>query len=252
MIRRVAYLAVSAGMLLLVLTKSRTATAALLASLATVQVMKLQLRTKISGGVAAAWIAAAGLCCLWICGFDPATDFRELFLMGRSDESESLSGRAFIWPEVIRYARERFWFGYGYEGFWTPARIEDISDELGWGLREAHNGYLEMWLWCGVIGLVFTMFAAVAAVLACLRGFRVTHDCMYSLPLGLIVFGLLNSCLESGVVVISLVSFLLGCCLLRLALFRDQTTFLVGAKLRPGVPRADTSITISGSKFVPG
>ena len=124
---------------------------------------------EVSGGVAAAWIAAAGLCCLWICGFDPATDFRELFLMGRSDESESLSGRAFIWPEVIRYARERFWFGYGYEGFWMPARIEDISDELGWGLREAHNGYLEMWLWCGVIGLVFTMFAAVAAVLACLR-----------------------------------------------------------------------------------
>ncbi|HEY2415814.1 MAG TPA: O-antigen ligase family protein [Pirellulaceae bacterium] len=242
----------SAGMLLLVLTKSRTAAAALLASLAAVQVMKLPLRTHVSGGVATAWIAAAGLCSLWICGFDPATDFRELFLLGRSDESESLSGRTLIWPEVIHYARERFWLGYGYEGFWTPARIEDISDELGWGLREAHNGYLEMWLWLGAIGVVVSLLTAIAALAASVRGFRETGDRSYSLPLGLIVFGLFNSCLESGFVVISLVPFLLGCCLMRLALFRDQATFLAETKRGPGAPRVDASFTVPGSRFAPG
>jgi O-antigen ligase len=210
---------------LLVFTKSRTTVAALLTTIAAVQVVKLPLRVQAIGAIAAVWALTAGLCIIWIGGFDPVSDFRELFLLGRSEESESLSGRAFIWPEVIQYASERFWFGYGYEAFWTPARIEDISDELGWGLREAHNGYLEMWLWLGVVGVVLMLLATLAAVVASVRGLRITNDSSYLLPLGLLVFGLFDSCLESGIVVVSLVPFLLGCCLLRLALFRETANF---------------------------
>ena len=170
----------------------------------------------------AVWLLAIGIWAIWICGFNPINDFREIALLGRSYEAESLSGRALIWPEVSQYAHERFWLGHGYEAFWTPARIEAISEELGWGLREAHNGYLEMWLWLGVVGVALTMAAASAAVVAAVRGFRATNDMAYVLPLGVIVFSVVDSCLESGVVVVSLVPFLLGCCLMRLALFRTS------------------------------
>ena len=56
---------------------------------------------------------------------------------------------------------------------------------------------------------------------AAIRGFRATHNSAYALPLGLLVFGLINAGFESGMIVINLVPFLLGCCLIRLALFRE-------------------------------
>jgi len=140
-----------------------------------------------------AFASAAGLWTVWLCGLDPVADFRELLLLGRSDESESLSGRTLIWPELIRFARERFWLGYGYEAFWTPAHIEAISDELGWGLREAHNGYLEMWLWLGAIGVGLLLCAGIAALSSTWRALRATSDSVYLLPLGLLVVVALSS-----------------------------------------------------------
>jgi O-antigen ligase len=120
------------------------------------------------------------------------------------------------------YAKERLWLGYGYESFWTSPRIEAISSALGWGLREAHNAYLELLLWLGVVGLVLMSLVVAAGVAATIRGYRATRDPAYTLPLGLTVFGLFNAGLESGMVVITLVPFVLGCCFMRLALFREN------------------------------
>jgi exopolysaccharide production protein ExoQ len=249
--RPLLWFAFAAGIVLLLLTKSRTAVAALFAALAACQMIKLRPRALVVTGVATAWLVSAGLCGLWLCGIDPVTDGRDLVLLGRSSESESLSGRALIWPEVVRYARERFWLGYGYEAFWTPGHIEAISDELEWGLREAHNGYLEMWLWLGVVGVALLLFVAAAAIVAALRGFRVTNNAAYLLPLGLLVFGLLNSCLESGVVVVSLVPFLAGCCIMRLTLFQESLDSISGIKTLSGVSGTETELRFTESTFAP-
>jgi exopolysaccharide production protein ExoQ len=210
-----------AGVLLLLMTKSRTTAAAFFASVAAVQLVRLPLSMKVSGALAAVWLGVVGLWIVWLCGFDPTTDFRDAVLLGRAEESDTLSGRAFIWPEVMRFVQERPLLGYGYESFWTPARIEVISSELGWGLREAHNGYLEMLLWLGWTGLLLTLVATAAGLAAAVRGFLATKDSAYTLPIALLVFGLINSGLESGMVVITTVPFLLACCLLRLGLFAD-------------------------------
>jgi len=37
----------------------------------------------------------------------------------------------------------------------------------------------------------------------------------------MLVFGLINACFESGIIAIETVTFLLACCLLRMALFRE-------------------------------
>jgi O-antigen ligase len=204
------------------LTKSRTTTAAILVSLASVQVIRSPLASKCAGIFAGGWLAALALWLIWICGIDPISDFRDAVLLGRAEESDTLSGRAFIWPEVVSFASERFWLGYGYESFWTPGRIETISDKLGWGLREAHNAYLEVWLSLGAIGVTLYLLVASVALAAGVRGWRQTGQSVYALPIGLVVFGLINAGLESGMVAVSeLVPFVLGCCLLRMALFRD-------------------------------
>jgi hypothetical protein len=159
----------------------------------------------------------------WLSGVDPLSDFRDALLLGRAEESDTLSGRAFIWPEVLSFVSQRPLFGYGFESFWTPERIETISTALGWGLREAHNAYLEMLLSLGVVGLILMLFVVASGVLAAVRGYRDERDPTYTLPLGMLVFGLLNAGLESGIVVVELVTFVLACCLLRMALFRERS-----------------------------
>lgn len=206
---------------LLILTKSRTTTAAVIASLAAVQMVHTPLKTKVLAGTAMAWAACMGLWFIWTLGIDPLTDFRDAALLGRAEESETLSGRAFIWPEVLYFASHRLWLGYGYESFWTPAHIETISTNLGWGLREAHNGYLEVLLSLGMVGLVTTVAVVVTALAVSIGDYRRTKNALYTLPLGLTLFGLINAGLESGMVVINLVPFLLGCCFFQLAFFRE-------------------------------
>jgi O-antigen ligase len=206
---------------LLLLTKSRTTAAGLVVSLAAVVAVRLPAKTRWIAGGMAAWAGAVFLWMVWTLGFDPATDFRDAMLLGRAEESDTLSGRAFIWPEVLDYALQRPILGYGYEAFWTPARIETISANLGWGLREAHNAYLEVLLWLGTAGLVALLAVAASGLADSIRGYRRSRDQAYLLPLGLIVFALVNAALESGMVAITVVPFLLGCCLLRLAAFDE-------------------------------
>jgi exopolysaccharide production protein ExoQ len=204
---------------LLLLTKSRTATAAILASIAAVQLVKTRFSTKCAGMAAMLWVGAAGLWLVSVAGIDPLTDFREALLLGRADEADTLSGRAFIWPEVLSFASERFWLGYGYESFWTAERIETISDELGWGLREAHNAYLEALLWLGAVGVGLLLCVAATGLVASVRAWRRTGNAACTLPIGLLVFALINAGLESGMVAITIVPFLLACCLVRIGLF---------------------------------
>jgi exopolysaccharide production protein ExoQ len=216
------WIAFALGLLLLVLTKSRTTTAGIFLAIAVGPLLETRVRTKIGGALAALWLVCAAVWLLWICGFDLPGDFRDALLLGRAEESDTLSGRAFIWPEVLYFAQQRLLFGYGYESFWTPAHIETISSNLGWGLREAHNAYLEALLSLGVVGLTTLLFVAVVAIALSIRGYRTMRDPMYFFPLGLTVFAMINAGCESGMVVVNLVSFVLGCCLFRLALFERQ------------------------------
>ena len=91
---------------------------------------------------------------------------------------------------------------------------------MGWGLREAHNAYFEVLLWLGILGLVLLVVVVIAGLIAAERAWRASNDSAYLLPLSLIVFGLVNACFESGMVVVGPVPFILGCSLLQMALFQ--------------------------------
>lgn len=71
---------------------------------------------------------------------------------------ETLTGRNQIWASLIPFAIKRPMGGHGFGGFWTEAVREAIS-------THAHNGYLDIILNIGVIGLIFfSMF-----LLSCCR-----------------------------------------------------------------------------------
>ncbi|MEO0686388.1 MAG: O-antigen ligase family protein, partial [Cyanobacteria bacterium J06649_11] len=71
----------------------------------------------------------------------------------------TLTGRTEIWPIVFNKIQERPWLGYGYETFWYGewgGETADVWRQLGGGFEpvHAHNGFLDLYLGLGLIGLV--------------------------------------------------------------------------------------------------
>ena len=80
--------------------------------------------------------------------FDPGRGLVEA--MGRN---QTLTGRTEIWQQVIRMAGNPV-FGTGFESFWLGGRLQEIwINNVGATLNEAHNGYLEVYLNLGWIGV---------------------------------------------------------------------------------------------------
>ena len=70
----------------------------------------------------------------------------------------TISGRTLIWPLLIDKIQERPWLGYGYDTFWKggwEGEVADIWRALITGFEppHAHNGFLEICLDIGFIGL---------------------------------------------------------------------------------------------------
>jgi exopolysaccharide production protein ExoQ len=211
------------SLVLMVLTKSRTGNSSSLVAIGSVFLLQTSARFKLTVGALASLAGIAALWLVMLAGYDPLTDFHDALLLGRAEESDTLSGRAFIWPVVLYYITKRPWLGYGYESFWNPGQIDVISDDLGWGLREAHNGYLDVLLSTGIVGLVLALFALLAGLAAAARASVKLRNPAYALPLGMLVFGLLSSAMESGMVNVMFPPFLLACCLMRMGLFNETT-----------------------------
>lgn len=63
---------------------------------------------------------------------------------------ETLTGRSDIWASLLPFFERNPIGGYGFGSFWTPRTVEALR------VQEAHNGYLEVSLGLGVIGLLLT------------------------------------------------------------------------------------------------
>lgn len=106
-----------------------------------------------------------------------ATVYSILFLgLGSSAIAEmgrdtSLTGRTEVWEIVIPFAVNP-WIGAGYENFWIGDRLEAIVRAVGAGLNQAHNGYIEIYLNIGWIGLLLLGVLIVSGYRNILRSLR--------------------------------------------------------------------------------
>ncbi|MGK7900657.1 MAG: O-antigen ligase family protein [Hormoscilla sp.] len=71
----------------------------------------------------------------------------------------TLTGRTKVWPQMIERGLERPLFGHGTHSFWQESRGEDnpahgIVSDNGWVPPHAHNGFLEIFLEFGLMGLI--------------------------------------------------------------------------------------------------
>lgn len=79
----------------------------------------------------------------------------------------TLTGRGDMWPYIFEMIGYKPFLGYGYGAFWygpdTPSFY--IWQATGWTPPNSHNGFLDLWLQIGLIGLLIYLFGFFAATL---------------------------------------------------------------------------------------
>ncbi len=92
-----------------------------------------------------------------------------LTLLGKDP---TLTGRTDIWAAILRQAAAHPWLGFGYAAFWekTSAPAAFVRAETGWQVPSAHNGWLDMLVQLGAVGVALcALLLAVAYILALVR-----------------------------------------------------------------------------------
>ena len=188
------------GMGLLILTKSRTATAATICGIGVVGLLQTPWRLQLVVGSVTAWCGGLGYLLTSILGIDLKRDLQAAIFLGREEQAESFTGRGEIWPEVLYFINQRPLCGYGFESFWTPDKIDIISTAVQWAVREAHSSYLEVILGLGLIGLCLGLTAMGVTTVIAVRNFMRGQEPVYAMIVGLVGFALVDMSMESGLV----------------------------------------------------
>jgi O-antigen ligase len=101
-----------------------------------------------------------------------AVYFSALMLLIGKDPS--LTGRTVLWSLALGEALKRPFMGYGYRAFWAGLQGEsaNVSLSAGWIVPAAHDGFLDLWLGLGAVGVLLvicSMWRAVRDGRTCFR-----------------------------------------------------------------------------------
>jgi exopolysaccharide production protein ExoQ len=108
----------------------------------------------------------------------------------------TLTQRTELWEEVIALTPNSV-VGAGFESFWLGSRLDVLWTKFWWRPNESHNGYLELFLnlgWIGVALFAFVILTGYRDALATLRRDR----CTGGLKLACLVAGIMYSLTEAG------------------------------------------------------
>ncbi len=116
-------------------------------------------------------------------------------------KSSTLTGRTDLWEVSIRAAAERFWFGYGYHGFWNGwlSPGGDVWSYTGWEAPNSHNGLIEAFLWLGVVGAVIVVALFLRTGVRSARTIQLRPGFESLWPLAHLMLATVYSLTESGV-----------------------------------------------------
>jgi O-antigen ligase len=111
-------------------------------------------------------------------------------VLGRN---QTFTGRTVIWAKLVPFFEQSPILGYGFGGFWNSA-----TQEVAYGVKEAHNGYLALCLELGGVGLLLTAVFLAAAVRKAQRA--LVHDPDWGiLSLGLLLMLVVHNISESSI-----------------------------------------------------
>jgi len=154
-------LALLISAVLLVFSSSVTSLVALVGALVLIEVYRLgtrRLRIPLYAIVLATLLILTSSATMLVVAGD-----RVAGALGRSSD---LTGRTEIWTMTMSYIPERPVLGYGYWGFWNEASSESSAVEraIGTSIMYSHNGYIEILLDLGAVGLLLTLIFLGAGI----------------------------------------------------------------------------------------
>lgn len=136
-------------------------------------------------------VVAAISCSLYALFFDTGG-----VLVGTLGRNSSLTGRTDVWKKVVGLVDSPV-VGTGYESFWIGSRLERMRT-FDQDLNQAHNGYLEVYLnlgWIGVALIAVVMVRGEAKIVHAL----VRDPDTGSLRLAYFVVGVIYNCTEAAI-----------------------------------------------------
>lgn len=107
----------------------------------------------------------------------------------------TLTGRTELWEAAWTAISERPWLGYGYSAFWLgwEGGAAAIWSAAGWETPHAHNGFIDLWLELGVLGVTLLLIGVISAGRRAIAAIRSASGPEALWPLSLLsVFLLLN------------------------------------------------------------
>jgi O-antigen ligase len=108
----------------------------------------------------------------------------------------TFTGRLEVWHQVLSMA-ENSAVGSGYDSFWLGKRAERMWDIYAWRINQAHNGYIEIYLNLGMIGLMLVFVLVLTSYKNILLKMTSDHT-MGSLRMALFLTALLYNFSEAA------------------------------------------------------
>lgn len=190
---------IALAFLMLYLTRSRTATfTCLLLSLFFIR-RKLIARFRPQTLLIAALLGVGVVGPVLVASGRTSDLIASTIMLGRDDSQNtaSLSNRAPLWDELSNFVARRPILGYGYNSFWTPEMVAEISAHQGWGVPNGHNTFLDQELSLGLVGLLLFATVFIGSLIRAWRRYLRHPIPENLLPAVMLTWIVLTSLLES-------------------------------------------------------
>lgn len=125
----------------------------------------------------------------------------------------TMSSRLPLWQLLGGFMEGHWWLGHGYEAFWTDESfaVRVIQKKLHFRPYYSHNGYLEIWLAFGTLGLALVAALIASLVARTMRGlYRHPTDPLLLVSFVYVLMFLLQNSAEATVLQRNNMSWTLG------------------------------------------
>jgi exopolysaccharide production protein ExoQ len=161
--------AVFIGMTVWLLSLADSATARVCLALGTMVLIAAHSRTIDRRPALLTWSLPIGFFVYQFLAFGLGLDLNAL-LASAVGRDPTLTGRTHIW-DVLLAMQTNPVVGTGYESFWLGPRLRWVWEQAG-GINEAHNGYLQIYLNLGFVGLFLLCAFLLASYWTACKRFR--------------------------------------------------------------------------------
>ncbi len=149
------------------------------------------------------WISCVGIVLILILISDPVA-----LLLGAGGKTSSFTGRDAVWEFALTGILKRPLLGYGYFAFWESS-ADTAAQALHWTPPHAHNGFLQVTLDLGAVGLILLLCLLIYAFRSARRVRRFDASGSASWLLILLPMALVHNLVEADLMLVNPIWYLI-------------------------------------------